>query len=222
MLISVPSGVAHDAWAGGNNSARIGHLIPDEDLFVEFKVDSQVTQQYQSQGFFVEFDQTNFLRFDFYSDGAVTNIHSGAIINNSASSEILTVINQAVPTYMRIRRTGDLWEQSYSYNGANWTVAGSFVQPLAVVSAGLFAGNVGSQPTPAHTASFDYYRLELESDEIAVPITGVVSNVGVGSIAFPGPGGGGITWLDGVITLDPLQDGSVSIDPVQSGNITIN
>ncbi len=157
-LISVPAGTAHDAWDGGNNSARIMHLLPDEDFYMEFKIDSSVTQRFQSQGFLIETaDPVTFLRFDFYSDGSNVIVHAGTIINDVATSVVNTIITSGTTMYMRVNRTGDLWEQSYSYNGANWVDAGSFTQPMVVVNAGLFAGNVGDNP--AHTASFDYYRI---------------------------------------------------------------
>jgi len=53
-----------------------------------------------------------------------------------------------------------------------------------------------------------------------VSITGVVSTAAAGTITVPTPSG--IVYLDGVITLTPVQDATISITPVLDGNLSIN
>jgi hypothetical protein len=64
-------------------------------------------------------------------------------------------INKSAPLYMRVRRQGNTWTQSYSYDGQAWTVAGSFQHAMAVTSVGVHSSN--HTPYPTHTASVDYF-----------------------------------------------------------------
>jgi len=160
LVISVPgAGVSHDAWSGGNESVRAVHPLPNENFFMEIALESIVEQRYQSQGFLVEVDTDNFIRFDFYSDGLQTYAHIGSIVNSVGSSISSIPVTTAQAQFMRVKRTGNLWEQWYSHNGVNWTLSGSFTRAITVVNTGVFAGNVGSAPIPAHTAQFNYYRI---------------------------------------------------------------
>jgi hypothetical protein len=71
---------------------------------------------------------------------------------------------------LRVTRTGDSWRFDYSYDGANWITAGTFVQVLNVSSVGVFGGNHSSSGSaPAHTAEFDYF---FETGSPVVPEDG--------------------------------------------------
>ena len=69
MRISVPAGVSHDAWAPTNRSVRIMQAVADEDFSIEAKFDSPLAAKNQDQGFIVEQNGSNWLRFDVYNDG---------------------------------------------------------------------------------------------------------------------------------------------------------
>ena len=100
----------------------------------------------------------NWLRFDIYSDGSSTRIFAASVVNGSPSTKISKVITTASPIYLNVERTGTTWSLSYSYNGASWTLAGSFTHALAVTAVGPYAGNYSSGGNaPAHTAIVDYF-----------------------------------------------------------------
>ena len=128
------------------------------DFELEAKFDSAVSERIQIQGIVVEQDATNILRFDFYSDGTSTRIFSTSNVAGATSVQIREVITDGVPLYLRVKRAGDQWTESYSYDGANWIVAGTYTHAMNVTSAGVFAGNTGSRP--AHTALVDYFIVD--------------------------------------------------------------
>ena len=154
--IFVPSGSEHNVWSGGNMAPRIMQPVNDDDFELEVKFDSFMTKGYQMQGLIVEQDGNNFLRFDFYSDGINTYIFAAKFVSGTPDSLVnMSIPASNAPLYMRINRTGDDWEQSYSFDGQAWTTATSFTHALTVTQAGVFAGNTGSNP--AHTAVIDYF-----------------------------------------------------------------
>lgn len=156
--ISVPAGSAHDLWTNALNAPRIRQAVNNTDFEIEVKFDSLLSSRFQMNGVTVEQNNTNLLRFDFYSDGSVTRIFSASFVNGSPTNRISTVITNGSPKYLRINRVGNQWTVSYSNDGSTWTVAGVYTHALTVSSIGLFAGNSGS-PVPAHTALIDYFRV---------------------------------------------------------------
>lgn len=155
-LLSVPSGSSHDVWTGGNYSARLMQAANDADFEVEVKFESAPGLRYQLQGLIVEQDAGNYLRFDFYHDGSSLRVFAASVTGGSASTKLNRAIAGGNPLYMRVRRSGSQWTQTYSYDGASWTAGASFLRTLTVTGVGPFAGNAGS-PAPAHTAAVDYF-----------------------------------------------------------------
>ncbi len=157
LQLSVPAGRSHDPW-NTNPSVRMMQATDDLDFEVEIKFDSQPTLQYQNQGIIVEQDAGNWLRFEFYYDGNSLKVFSASTENGLSSMRIGKAIAAGSPLYLRVKREGDLWTQSYSYNGTTWTVAGSYMQALTVHAAGPFASNHGTNGNmPAFTAIVDYF-----------------------------------------------------------------
>lgn len=157
--ISLPAGSNHDLWENKLFAPRIRQAAKDTDFEVEVKFDSALSAQYQANGMTVEQDLANFLRFDFYSDGAVTRIFSASFVNGKPSVQIHSIITNGNPLYLRVKRMGDQWTTSYSYDGASWTIAGVYTHKLTVTSVALFSGNAGSTP-PAHNALIDYFKVK--------------------------------------------------------------
>jgi hypothetical protein len=177
LSIAVPAGTTHDLWRNALHAPRVRQAASNTDFQLEVKFDSALTARFQMQGLTVEQDATNLLRFDVYSDGSVNQIYSASFVNGKPTKRIQQTITAGVPLYMRVTRQGDLWTQTYSYDGVNWIGAGSYSHSLNVSSVGVFAGNTGS-PAPAHTALIDYFRV----DGLAPPAPGdttppVISNV---------------------------------------------
>jgi hypothetical protein len=128
------------------------------DFEVEVKFQSVMNAEYQQQGIIVEQDNGNYLRFDFVRDATKTRVFAASIVGGSAGGRIAIPITGGNPLYLRVKRVGNVWTESYSYNGTSWTSAGSFTQTLTVSSVGPFIGNYGSGNTaPAFTGSVDYF-----------------------------------------------------------------
>jgi len=164
LSLSVPSGSSHDIWSS-NDAVRAMQAAADVDFELVAKFDSLPTLQYQLQGILVEQDAATFIRFDFYSDGSNLNSFAATFVGGSPTVQNNTVIGGSAPLYLRIQRAGDVWTQSYSYDGANWTTTTSFTHALTVSSYGVFAGNAG--PSPAFTALVDDFTTSTASTPTA-------------------------------------------------------
>ncbi|HYO09880.1 MAG TPA: DUF1349 domain-containing protein, partial [Tepidisphaeraceae bacterium] len=156
-LISVPGGKSHDVWTGANNAARLMQAVSDENFELEVKFESRPDQQYEMQGLLAEASPGNYLRFDFLGDGAGLQVFAASVTNGVASARISRPIDSASALYMRVTRQGNQWTTSYSYNGSDWDVAGTFAHALPVSKVGVFAGNAHGAGSPAFTASVDYF-----------------------------------------------------------------
>jgi uncharacterized repeat protein (TIGR02543 family) len=157
VSISVPAGTSHDVWAAGNQAPRIMQPADDTDFEIEAKFESGLSQKYQMQGIIVEQDSDDFLRFDFYSDDVSTKVFAASFTNGAPLQRANSVITNTgvAPLYMRVKREGDEWMQSYSYDGASWITSASFTHALSVTSVGTFVANAGDLPT--HTGTIDYF-----------------------------------------------------------------
>ncbi|HJR59544.1 MAG TPA: PIG-L family deacetylase [Vicinamibacterales bacterium] len=154
LEIAVPPGTAHDPWNASYNAPRLMRPIANTDFELEVKFLSSLTLGYQVQGILIEQDSLNYLRFDFFHDGDGLKIFAARTTNGVSTSEYNDT-PAGSPRYMRIRRQGNQWTQSYSFDGSFWTTAAQFVHAFTPARAGLFAANAGTNP-PAHTAQFDY------------------------------------------------------------------
>ena len=154
LLLSVPSGTKHDAWST-NTTLRVMQPSADEDFEIEAKFESEPTEKSQGQGLLVEQDESNYLRFDVYSNGSSFRVFAATISNGSPLAKINEAIASTATTYLRLERTGDQWTAQYSHDGSNWVTAKTFSHPLTVSSVGVFASN--NDPNPAYTAVVDYF-----------------------------------------------------------------
>lgn len=181
--ISVPAGSSHDIWIGGNNSARLMQPAQDDDFEIETKIDSNVDTFAQLQGFIVEQNTQNFLRFDVFHDQNNTRLFAASFNNNVPFEQGSMVINDITESiYLRVTREGNTWTQSYSYDGTTWLLGNSFDYTLPVTAVGLFAGNAAANP--AHTAAFDYFLNNAAPiDVIDDPIAITTEIIGQGTVA---------------------------------------
>ena len=154
-LISVPAGASHDVWSGGNMAPRLMQAASDQDFELEAKFESTPSAKYQLQGLIVEASAGNYLRFDFYHDGSSLRLFAASFAGGSPTVRYNQAVASGAALYMRVKRVGGQWTQSYSYDGSTWLAAGSFTHALAVTQVGVFAGNAG--PSPAFTAAVDYF-----------------------------------------------------------------
>ncbi|MCK5571900.1 MAG: hypothetical protein KAJ12_04035, partial [Bacteroidetes bacterium] len=161
LSITAPAGTVHDAWDGGNFTPRVIQNTNNTDFDVEVKFDSPMTQEYQISGVLIQENPSNYIRFDFNSDGINTRIFAATITNEVATAKTgfndVIGANGFAPLYMRVKRERNIWTLSYSLNGTTWVEHITFQHDLTVTAMGLFAGNNGASP-PEHTGLFDYFR----------------------------------------------------------------
>ncbi|WP_170337390.1 tandem-95 repeat protein, partial [Ruegeria arenilitoris] len=161
LILSTPAG-DYDVY-DENRGARLLQTVADEDFQVEARFLSTPSERYQLQGFLVEQDADNWLRFDTYSDGTNLRAFAATTINGDSSPAFNVTIPGGSAEYLDLTRSGDTWTFRYSADGVNWTTAGSFTHALTVTAVGPMAGS--TQTSAGYTAQVDYF--EFASDPIA-------------------------------------------------------
>ena len=157
-LLSLPAGTPHDAWSSGNQTLRILQNTTDTDFQVEVKFDSIPTSGNQDQGVFVQTDANNYLRFDMYSDGSNWHMFAASFVNNTPTGQgSATITGVKAPFWLRVKRTGNTWTDSWSVDGTNYTAAAGFNYALVVNQIGPYVGNCCGSASPAYTAYIDYF-----------------------------------------------------------------
>ena len=158
-LLTVPHGTSHDAWTGGNQSARLMQAVPNGDFVVELRLQSAVMFAVQEEGILVQQDNNNFLRFDVEHNGTSPVLFAAGVSGSTATTYLNTPISSSGPPFwLRVQRAGDTWTESWSLDGTNFTAGVTFNYPLNVTEVGPFAGNSSSaNGVPALTASIDYF-----------------------------------------------------------------
>jgi hypothetical protein len=163
LQITVPGGASHEMYTSGMQAPRIIQPANDVDFEIEVKFDSPVVSG-QEQGIVIIDDDANFLRFEFF--GGSTNIFSAILITGSIITNQQIDPNSPFPLWMRVKRTGDMWYQTYSFDGVNWlpnTDADPDPEPyefqyaMNVTAVGVYAGTYGGGSAPGHIADFDYF-----------------------------------------------------------------
>jgi regulation of enolase protein 1 (concanavalin A-like superfamily) len=157
LRIAVPGGVSHNPYYT-NNAVRVMQPAADTDFQIEAKFDSAVTELNQIQGFLIQQDSDDWLRFDVYSDGAHTKLYAGSTVNGTTATKKNVIVSTGVPLWLRVTRQGDKWTNSYSNNGTTWITLVSYTRAMTVTSVGVMAGNHSDGGVvPAHTALVDYF-----------------------------------------------------------------
>jgi regulation of enolase protein 1 (concanavalin A-like superfamily) len=159
LLLQLPAGLSHNIWLEGNRSLRIMQPTEDENFEIVAKFDSKVLLRYQMQGFLVEQDDKNFLRFEVHHDGSAIDLYAATFTNGLPQPVITGIRVTDTPAYLRVTRSSDTWSFSYSFNGTDYFPAGSFEFPMAVTSSGVFAGihTPSMGLAPQFTAVVDYF-----------------------------------------------------------------
>jgi regulation of enolase protein 1 (concanavalin A-like superfamily) len=173
LQISLPEGSGHDVWSGGNRSARIMQTVADEDFDIIVKFESPVVERYQLQGLIVEQSAGNYIRLDTYGNGtearSVVAVFEDDEPVTSLSSDELLGEPPLAPFYLRVVRDGEVFIQSYSTDGEEWTEITRLVYPMQVNAIGVFAGNASSNP-PAFTVTVDYVLNQADPFEEEDPL----------------------------------------------------
>ena len=157
--LAVPAGVEHQVYTSGIEAPHLLQAANDEDFEVEVKFETPVTTAYQEQGVLIKQDDDTYMRFEFFSNGSNTTLYASGYTSTTSDNYVSTSIgsNGMAPLYMRVKRQGDQWTQSHSFDGTNWIAQTSFTHVLTVAGLGPYSGNASGGTSPAHTASIDYF-----------------------------------------------------------------
>lgn len=158
VAISVPGGGEHEIWNGFIGAPHILQAAENTDFELEVKFDSLPPANYGQQGILVMQDQATWVRAEVYRDAQA--FLSIAAITGPAQTSHNFALPAGIqpPFWMRLARTGNLFQQRYSTDGAVWIDAGpAFTYALDVSGVGLYAGNRGAA-APAHTVLVDYFN----------------------------------------------------------------
>lgn len=159
-LISLPAGASHDVWVDGNNAPRIMQTTSNIAFEVEVKFDSMVAADHQLQGVIVEQDSANFIRFGIYYDGTSAHLFAATFVGGVPTVQENTPLCVGpAPFWLRVKRAGDTWSQSWSTLGTSFMSGIAFDHALTVRKIGAYAGNVPDETgvPPAFTVSIDYF-----------------------------------------------------------------
>jgi hypothetical protein len=154
LAIDVDLANDHSAFVTTNNVPAVMQDVADVDFVIEAKFDSPLvattgTEQ-QTQGVLIEESPNRFVRVDFSTFGPQKFIYA-AMINVGASPQQLgleQLPGLAPPMYVRITRTGNLFDFDYSLDGAIWEDYGQIAPNggFVVNSMGVYGGNNAGTP----------------------------------------------------------------------------
>ncbi|MGB3246685.1 MAG: hypothetical protein WBB25_19285, partial [Sulfitobacter sp.] len=86
LELTTPNG-NFDMW-GTNNAARAMQQVSDGDFALEARFLTAPSVGNQMQGFLIEEDATNWIRFDVYSDGTQMRAFAAVTVDGSTSARI--------------------------------------------------------------------------------------------------------------------------------------
>ena len=134
-----------------------------QNFTVETKILSTMSLQYQIQGIAIEQDQNNYIRFEAFQDNSKTHIYVQPTVGGAhqpAKVNITPFGNRSSPTpvWLRVNRSGNDWQLSYSLDGTNFTQTAQFSHPLNLTNVGVYAGSHTIPFDPSHTADFEYFE----------------------------------------------------------------
>ena len=161
LHLQVPAGVRHDLSPGNMNAVRVVQPVANADFQVEARFESVVNFKSQMQGLMFEAaGASDLVRFDLSHDGTATKAFVGRVKSGVLTSLAYTTVTAAVPSTLRVTRTGTTWVFEYSTDGTTYTtIPTATISTFAMARMGPFAGNSNPVVTavPAHTAVVDYF-----------------------------------------------------------------
>jgi len=161
LHLAVPAGARHDVSAGNTDALRVMQPVSNADFQVEARFESVVNFRSQMQGLLFEAaGASDLVRFDISHDGTATKAFVGRVKAGVLTSNAYVTVPAAVPSTLRVTKTGTNWLFEYSTDGTTYTtVATVSITSFALARMGPFAGNSNPVVTdvPAHTAVVDYF-----------------------------------------------------------------
>jgi hypothetical protein len=213
VSISIPAGMNHDVWTDGNFAPRIVQTTTNIDFEVETKFDSPMTAGYQMLGIIAEQNASNYLRFDFVYGASMTRIYAASFAGGGVTVRKDSAIANGSPLYLRVKRVGNQWTESFSYDGADWITAVTFTHSLVVGSVGPFVGNYGNPESsaPAFTGLIDYFSAITDTITATVNGPGTITPSGVVALS---------RWTNQAFTMTPNV--GAHIDSVQVDGVRVD
>ncbi|MCU1260367.1 MAG: autotransporter protein [Bryobacterales bacterium] len=167
VQLVAPGGSTHDPNdSTTNNAVRLEQSISNVDFNVVAKFNSLpsvAANSYNGEGIMVSSDASNFLRFEVYSNQ--TSGYQIYASSTAASVQGNPFINAALPVtagsfYLRVGRAGNVWTESWSTDGVNYTTSGTFTQAISTAKTGPYVTNYATTAaaTPSNVATVDFFR----------------------------------------------------------------
>ncbi len=187
LVITVPGGSNHDAFTPALDAVQVEQKISNANFDVNVKIDSTVAAaaQYSGEGLMVEGAAHDYIRFELGASGSNVQLTASTIIagKQSTAFQLAPFSGYAVPTYLRLNRTGTTFTGYYSADGVNWIKAGTFSDTLTVTGLAPYGWNYQSTPSkaPAVTASFDWFHNTTSTPTVATPTFNPVSGTSFSS-----------------------------------------
>jgi regulation of enolase protein 1 (concanavalin A-like superfamily) len=166
LELNVPAGEEYHP-NDTNTALRVMQSAANTDFSVEARFGSVPSTYIQMQGFIIEQDDDNWLRFDnHFQDNEIKLYAASTAAGDSTTRLFETIEITGTAIILRVTRTGDLWNYAYSENGTNWYSPGvDFSETITVSNIGLFAGNFPEGSSPQFTSKIDYF--EISADPLA-------------------------------------------------------
>lgn len=159
LRLSVPAGVAHEVYTGGNNGVRVVQETLDEDFTFYVKFMSPLTVNGTGQGVVVEQDAQNFIRYEVYRKGDKVTLYALRLENLvPISPKTKDIAPPGDTLYLRVNRVGDKWILDYSFDGTTWNDGFKFDSVMVASKVGPYSSNFAVKGViPAFTAAVDTF-----------------------------------------------------------------
>ncbi|MCU1257298.1 MAG: hypothetical protein JWO80_183, partial [Bryobacterales bacterium] len=96
-----------------------------------------------------------------YSDGTQTSLYAATIVAGAETTRFNNVVAAGAASFwLRVKRVGNTWTESWSKDGVTYTTGVTFTQTFTAARIGPFGANYfnPASSTPAFTVSVDYFR----------------------------------------------------------------
>ncbi len=155
--INVPGGTEHQIWnVHGIQAPHLVQNINDVNFEVETKIESTMHPAYQEQGIIVKGSDGKFMRLEIYSNNGSYTLftHWFEPSDDGGTSKSL---GSTLPQYVRVKRTGDIWEHYFSHDANTWETGNTITFDIDVNEVGIYGGNGTGGNSPQFLARFDYF-----------------------------------------------------------------
>jgi hypothetical protein len=155
LTLVAPGGPSRDCWSNGFNCVNALQPIPGTDGTYQVTFSSPLfSDNFQTAGLMFYQDNTNFLRFDFYSDSTGVFADAWSVLGGTGTQVVNgPKISPGLSNGIRVVKSGNAWSYQFSIDGGGtWRTAGTVSAFLSLQQAGPYVTN--SSTTNANSATF--------------------------------------------------------------------